>query len=188
MYMPAAKNFHTAQMVRALNARERRNWPRYETVHGELLVSPAPRWWHQEVVGGLYTALRAYLSRERVGRAVISPADVSFGSADSLVQPDLFVVPMAESWLFDWTKIRHLMLAVEVLSPSSLRADRLVKRSFYQRQGVPFYWVVDADDRRVEIWTPNASEPRVERDMLTWCPAGASDPFALSLVELFQPM
>ena len=37
------------------------------------------------------------------------------------------------------------MLAVEVLSPSSVRADRFTKRRLYQAQQVPLYWVVDAD-------------------------------------------
>jgi Uncharacterized protein conserved in cyanobacteria len=187
MYMPAAKGFYTAEMVRSLNASERRHWPRYETVHGELLVSPAPRWWHQEVVGGIYTALRAYLSPERLGRVVISPADVTFGEADTLVQPDIFVVPMEQSRMFDWRRIRHLLLAVEVLSPSSMRADREVKRRFYQRQGVPLYWVVDADARSVETWTPEAREPRTERETLTWYPVGASEQFTLPLADLFQP-
>ena len=42
MAMPALLEFHTADMVRALNEAEPQHWPRYETVHGELLVSPAP--------------------------------------------------------------------------------------------------------------------------------------------------
>ena len=39
----AAPVYYTADMVRALP----NDGNRYETVHGELLVTPAPRLWHQ---------------------------------------------------------------------------------------------------------------------------------------------
>jgi Uma2 family endonuclease len=35
------------------------------------------------------------------------------------------------------------LLAVEVISPSSGRTDRVVKRDYYMNAGVPEYWVVD---------------------------------------------
>jgi Uma2 family endonuclease len=67
--------------------------------------------------------------------------------------------------------MRDLMLAVEVLSPSSARADRFTKRRLYQAQKVPLYWVVDADAASVEVWTPEQMLPVQER--LEWQPAGA---------------
>jgi Uma2 family endonuclease len=76
-------------MVRALPEDENR----FEVVRGELLVTPAPRAWHQEVIRRLTTRLSAYLDVDRAGHLVISPADVSWGP-DTLVQPDLFVVPL----------------------------------------------------------------------------------------------
>jgi Uma2 family endonuclease len=36
-------------------------------------------------------------------------------------------------------------LAVEVISPSSRRIDRLTKLSVYEDAGVPSYWLVDPD-------------------------------------------
>ena len=51
--MPLAPEFYTAEMVRALPEDGRRN----EVVHGELLVSPAPRVMHQVVVNNLLVAL-----------------------------------------------------------------------------------------------------------------------------------
>jgi hypothetical protein len=50
----AAPTYYTADMVRALP--DDRN--RYETVHGELLVTPAPRFWHQIVVERLRDAIK----------------------------------------------------------------------------------------------------------------------------------
>jgi Uma2 family endonuclease len=186
--MAAPLDFYTADMVRALNEAEPRHWPRYETVHGELLVSPAPRPWHQEITRRLVVALSVYLDREPAGHVFMAPADVSWGEPDVLTQPDIFVVPTEEAQGWEWQRIRHLLLAVEVLSPSSVRADRFTKRRLYQEQGTSLYWVVDADAHTVDIWTPDAREARVEREALAWHPAGASEPFTLPLASLFRPM
>lgn len=179
----AAPIYYTAEMVRALPD----DGTRYEVVHGELLVTPAPRWLHQEVIRRLTTRLSAYLEVERAGHLVLSPADISWGP-DTLVQPDLFVVPLEQARTLDWTRITQLLLVVEVLSPSSRRADRFTKRLEYQRQQVPLYWIVDADERQVEVWAPDDTFPRFERERLVWRPAGAGSPFVLGLAELFKPI
>jgi len=179
----AAPTYYTADMVRALPD----DGKRYEVVHGELLVTPAPRGWHQELVGRLYRALADYLEREPVGHPFFSPADISW-SPDTLVQPDVFVVPLEEARTLDWTKYRRLLLVAEVLSPSSARADRFTKRRRYQEAEVGRYWIVDGEARVVETWRPDAEFPQVERERLTWHPTGAAVPFVLELAELFQPI
>ena len=182
----AAPLYHTAEMVRAL-IDETRHWPRYETVHGELLVTPAPRMWHQEVVGRVYTAVRDYLARQPVGHVFASPSDISWGP-DTLVQPDVFVVPTAEARTLTWSKVTTLHLAIEVLSPSSIRADRFTKRHLYQEVGVPVYWVIDAENRSAEVWTQVDLFPRAEKECLIWMPNGATEPFELPVEELFRPI
>ena len=84
----AAPVYYTADMVRALPD----DGNRYETVHGELLVTPAPRPVHQYVIALLLERLVPYLARYRVGQLLTSPADISWGNPDVLVQPDIFVV------------------------------------------------------------------------------------------------
>lgn len=65
---------------------------------------------------------------------------------------------------------------------------RRLKRLRYREAGVPLYWIVDGDDRSVEIWTPTDDFPATERKRLVWYPPGASGPFELSLNELFRPL
>ena len=185
MGMPALSKQYTADMVRALNDQLDWRWPRYEVVDGELLVTPAPRTWHQVIVQRLDFALMRYLDSEPVAHGFAAPADISWGP-QKLVQPDLFVIPLEEARTPEWADVRHLLLAIEVLSPGSVRADRVVKRLLYQREGVPLYWVVDADAHAIEVWTPEAREPRIERETLVWHPVGASAPFTLALAELFR--
>jgi Uma2 family endonuclease len=175
--------YYTADMVRALPD----DGNRYEAVHGELLVTPAPRAWHQEVISRLADGLRAYLRRERTGHVFASPADISWGP-DTLVQPDLFVVPLEEARTLDWSRMLGLLLAIEVLSPSSARADRFTKRRLYQEVGIPVYWVVDPDRHEIEVWTPEVTRPAVERERVTWTPPRAATSLEIVLSELFQPI
>ena len=180
----SAPVYYTADMVRALPDDGRR----YEVVRGELLVSPAPRPWHQEVVWRLARALDEYLQRNRVGHLFFSPADISWGSHDTLVQPDLFVVPLEEARTMSWDAMRTLLLVIETLSPTTRRADRFTKRSEYQRRQVPVYWIVDPENERVEVWVPDAEFPKLESERVTWLPAGAAEPFVMDLRELFRPL
>jgi Uma2 family endonuclease len=109
-------------------------------------------------------------------------------SPDVLVQPDIFVAPWDEVRTLTWERIRHLLLVIEILSPTTARADRFTKRRLYQEVRVPAYWIVDADAHAVEVWTPDAALPKVERDRVAWQPAGAVQPFVLPLPELLQPV
>jgi len=79
-------------------------------------------------------------------------------------------------------------LVIEVLSPSTTRADRFTKRRRYQEAGVPLYWVVDGTEQHVEVWTPDAEFPAIERAQLVWRPPGAGTPFMFDLAELFRPV
>jgi Uma2 family endonuclease len=179
----AAPIYYTADMVRVLPD----DGNRYEVVRGELLVTPAPRLWHQEIVLRLAEALREYLRRQPAGHLLCSPADISWGP-DTLVQPDLFVAPLEQARTLDWARITELLLVAEVLSPSSRRADRFTKRSEYQRRGVSVYWIVDPDERQVEVWTPRDSFPQFERERLLWNPPAAEAPFEFTLSQLFKPL
>ena len=142
--------YWTADMARRLPE----DGNRYEVVYGELLVTPAPRLWHQRLVLRLASALEEYLARHpSAGVAFTSPADISWGS-DVLVQPDVFVVPAEQARALDWSAVHDLLLVAEVLSPSTPRHDRFTKRRRYQEAGVPLYWIIDGDERQVEVWTP----------------------------------
>jgi Uma2 family endonuclease len=176
----ASPTFYTAHMVRALPP----DGNRYETVRGELLVTPAPRIWHEEIV---FLALREYVRAEPMGHVFASRSDISWGP-DTLVEPDVFVAPLEEVRTLDWARVKTLLLVVEVLSPSSRRADRFTKRVEYQRQNIPCYWIVDPDESQVEIWSPSDTFPVFERERLVWHPAGAAQRFELSLEELFRPI
>lgn len=181
MSMPATL-YYSADMVRNLPD----DGNRYETVHGELLVTPAPRQPHQAVLLELILTLGNYLKADHIKGLFCSPADISWGP-DTLVQPDLFVADPDEVGLSDgWAEIQTLHLAIEILSPSSLRADRFTKRRLYQEQHVATYWVIDPAHQQVEIWTPEALFPVIERERLTWRHPAATSECTIELAALFS--
>ena len=181
--MGMAVAYYTAEMVRALPD----DGKRYEVVHGELLVTPAPRAWHQEIVLRVAHLLRDYTRHAGVGHVFHSPADISW-SDDTRVQPDVFVVPLGQARTLDWTQMQTLLLAVEVLSPSTARADRFTKRRLYQEVGIPTYWIVDPEAHTIEVWAPGATWPTLERETVTWLPEGAGEPLRIGMAELFRPI
>jgi Uma2 family endonuclease len=153
----------TARQVQALPA----DGNRYEVVRGELLVTAAPSSRHQAIITSLLVRLGDYLARHGLERTLFAgPADISWDD-ETLVQPDILVVAPDEV-SERWATFRTLRLAVEVLSPSSHRHDRVVKRRLYQEQGVATYWIVDPLGRLVEVWRPGDERPQIVTDTLVW--------------------
>jgi Uma2 family endonuclease len=158
---------------------------RHEIIDGELLVSAAPSWDHGAVVADLHLLIGPYVLQHHIGYTRIAPQEVELGDA-TLVEPDLFVVPLVNGRRpRTWEETRTLLLAVEVLSPSSAHWDRVVKRALYQSQGVAEYWIVDIDARVVERWRPGESRPEILTDRLEWQPDPARPPLVIDLEGFF---
>ncbi|HEX6967024.1 MAG TPA: Uma2 family endonuclease [Gemmatimonadaceae bacterium] len=171
----------TADMVRALP----NDGNRYEVIDGELFVTPAPSWDHQEAAFELAMRVRAYLRSTGAGHAMIAPADVEFDN-ERMVEPDVFVVPLAEGRKpRTWEEAGRLLLAVEIVSPSTARADRQAKRRLYQREHVPEYWIVDVDARLIERWRPEDERPEILDQQLAWQPDPAHPPLVIDLARYF---
>lgn len=157
---------------------------RYEVVRGTLLVSPSPTWLHQEAAGRLYMLLVQYA--EGFGlHTIIAPAAVKW-SFDTEVQPDVFVVPLVGGRRpARFEDVGEVALAIEVLSPSTARADRFIKRREYQARGVPEYWIVDTANRFFERWRPGDEEPEQLSESIEWQPKADAQPMRIDLVSYF---
>jgi Uma2 family endonuclease len=188
MGMPAIQRHWTADQVAELQ-QESRHWPRYELIDGELIVTPAPDVEHQVAVKAFLLILDAYVDMHGLGTALTSPADIRL-LPESVLQPDVFVVPPPTGPRGErkpqWSDVKSLVLAVEIISPSSVRTDRIQKREQYMKAGVPDYWIVDLDGRVVEQWSPQRPTPSISRETLEWLPLGARAPLRIELVPLFQ--
>lgn len=171
----------TVEQVRALPD----DGHRYEVIDGELFVTPAPSWLHQRAVTTLLLVLHPYAVSCAL-ECLVAPAEVTFAPRRS-VQPDLLVVPTIDGRpAARFEDVGRLVLAVEVLSPSTARTDRHRKRKLYQSEAVPEYWIVDPAARFVERWRPSDEEPEVLVETLTWQPDAGQAALVVDLGAYFR--
>ncbi len=157
---------------------------RYELIRGELIVSPSPSVHHQIVLGRLAYALACYLEPLGLRDTLFDvAADISWND-ETQVQPDLFVA-RPEELTSTWASVRNLRLAVEVISPSSGRRDRLDKRRLYQEHRVETYWIVELEAGLVEQWRPDDTRPEIISDLLRWRVDREAPEVSIDLMQLF---
>ena len=120
---------------------------RYELIDGALIVTPAPSYRHQDVVGHLHIALVAACPAEL--KVLLATFDVALAD-DTVMQPDLLVARRSDFTARDLPTAP--VLAVEVLSPSTRHIDRSLKRARLEVAGCHSYWVVDPMEPSVTAW------------------------------------
>ncbi len=130
---------------------ERSDGRKYEIFDGELVVSPAPSLAHQLILGNLYVLFRQALVESGIATVLFAPFDVILG-ASRVVQPDLVVVRAGRKGVLQaHGAIEPPDLAVEVLSPGNRKHDRVRKRRFYARSRIAEYWIVDPEEKSIEV-------------------------------------
>jgi Uma2 family endonuclease len=155
-------------------------YKRVELIEGELVVNPAPIYWHQIVAGNIYHAFRIYLTQHPVGKTIQAPADVVL-SRENIVQPDVMVFLGENLAMVQWKNAqRPPDIAVEVLSESNRRRDLVTKRRLYAQHGVKELWIVDPEVCSVTI-IRDAKETIVSDTITTPLLPG----FAMPLHEVF---
>ena len=127
---------------------------RYELIDGiAYAMAPGPSLGHQSIIGKIHLQIGQFL-RGKPCKVFLSPFDVRLNGDgdddDTVVQPDIVVV--CDSSKLDKKGCNGAPdLAVEVLSPSSTKHDRVLKFHAYQRAGVREYWIVDPDSKTVSV-------------------------------------
>jgi Uma2 family endonuclease len=118
---------------------------------GWLVKEPAPSWQHQSLVGRLHLLFVRHADPELV---LFSPVDVGLDDWN-VVQPDLVVLRRLPPGVSSDVGIPRV--AVEVLSPSTRRRDRVVKAGKLLDAGVEEIWLVDRERGEIEIRTPTST-------------------------------
>ena len=126
---------------------------RYEIHDGELSVTAAPTFWHQDILAALLGILRGHVIAHDLGKVVPAPITVILAE-HTIVEPDIIFIANDRMGIVSprGTVDGAPTLAAEILSPSTTRIDRERKLQLYERFGVPYYWIVDPNARAIDVY------------------------------------
>ena len=130
---------------------------RIEIINGYAVMMAPPKRIHQEILTEITRQLANFLE-DKPCKVYPAPFGVrpfeqsgdTPDDVDTVVEPDISVV-CDPGKLDDYGCKGAPDLVIEILSPSSRRHDRIVKLDLYQRAGVREYWVVNPEDRTVQV-------------------------------------
>jgi Uma2 family endonuclease len=109
---------------------------RYELEDGTLVVSPPPEGRHDYAAFEIASLLRPLLPSEW---AVTAPGSVEL-NVHNWRHPDVIVVRRECLRERRWPHPEDALLAVEVMSSTSVGRDRVAKPAQYAAAGIPHYW------------------------------------------------
>jgi len=126
---------------------------RYETINGELLVTRAPNWQHQEICDGICSELRIWSRKSGLGKP-ISGAGIIFTDVDNVI-PDVIWISNERLKACEDSKGHFTAapeLVIEVMSVGGEKRDAEIKLKLYSSQGVREYWIFDRFLEEVQIY------------------------------------
>jgi Uma2 family endonuclease len=124
---------------------------RYELLEGELVMVPAPNWFHQSIAASLFKLLTQFVEERALGEVRFAPLDVVL-SEHNVLQPDLLYLARERLSLVREGVLQGAPdLIVEILSPATSERDRTYKKTLYARHGVKEYWLVDPEAQTIEV-------------------------------------
>ncbi|WP_229400463.1 Uma2 family endonuclease [Micromonospora okii] len=123
---------------------------RRELIDGVLLVSPSPTRVHQTIAMRLGVALEEDCPDEY---DVTQGVEVRINRTRSFI-PDVLVTTSTAAVRATSCYAPHeVVLAVEIVSPSTRSIDRVLKPALYAQAGIPFYWRIEVEDGGLVVHT-----------------------------------
>ena len=129
---------------------------RDELIDGKVVaMSPRPTFNHNRVASNIFRIFANYLYGHKC-EAIADGTDLYLTEENRFV-PDFMIVCDPDKIKSDGVHGAP-DLVVEVLSPSTMRNDKIYKKEVYAKCGVWEYWLVSPDERSVEIYRTNGTE------------------------------
>jgi Uma2 family endonuclease len=127
-------------------------WPdaeRFELIGGILYMTAMPRAPHPEIVDNLDDLLGPWVRKKRLGRVLGAQTGLYLNEVN-YVDPDLLFI-RKEQMPRRGERYSRAALAVEVLSPSNLRAPRADREQRFADLQVEELWYIDPNARTLEV-------------------------------------
>ena len=130
---------------------------KYELFDGTPVMQARPSIQHQNIEGALLQQLRNFLDgkpcRAFTEIEVLLPEHAHQNADDvsTVYVPDLAVICAPEK-LHEQYCFGAPTVVMEILSPSTAKADRFVKLNRYQQAGVPEYWIISPQEQNATVF------------------------------------
>ncbi|WP_017622597.1 Uma2 family endonuclease [Nocardiopsis chromatogenes] len=110
---------------------------RYEIISGEIIISPSPSQLHQDIMFDLQ--LQARIQQFPVS----ADGSVEFPGCGDEYRPDIAIYRPGTELVSPGNRPgEKILLAIEIVSPSSRYTDEEVKKGVYAEVGIPSYLVI----------------------------------------------
>ena len=122
----------------------------HELWDGELVMSPAPSFFHQQIAFRFQRALHDWVEANKRGAVAGAPIDMVL-SPHRAVQPDVAFISQERLAIIQRAIMGPADLVAEVVSLGGRGHDRIEKRDLYEQHGVKEYWIIDPEPETVEV-------------------------------------
>lgn len=126
-----------------------------EWVDGEIIEHMSASTIHQDYVGFLFELIRHFVGIFKLGKVYVAPYEVKLWDSGPAREPDILFVRQNSLAKVDAQRLYGAPdLAVEIISPSSVRRDQFKKFGEYEKAGVKEYWLIDprSQQKSVELF------------------------------------
>jgi len=128
---------------------------RYEYIDGEIYLLASPKTTHQRILMEMSAVFYNWFKGKKC-TPMIAPYDITLQRNENnknVVQPDLMVICDLDEKLGDDDYYKGIpALVVEITSQSTKSKDYVRKLDLYMDCGASEYWIVDSDNRQVQIY------------------------------------
>lgn len=126
----------------------------YELLNGELVQKSSPSVQHQRISMRLIAAILKHLDQNPIGEIFHAPLDIVLDDYNA-PQPDIIFIRNENIGIIDEQEqiVRGTPdILVEILSPGSIKRDRIEKKELYEQSGVSEFWIVDPNNQSIEVY------------------------------------
>jgi Uma2 family endonuclease len=163
----------------------------YELINGEVVKKSGPTPRHQMVLSSLSFKIMNFVSGHHLGVVLTGPIDVFLDDYNHFL-PDLLFISNKNKGIIDLKEgiFGAPDLVMEIISPSSVKVDRINKFREYEKAKVLEYWLVDPNNASIEVYKLEKdgydlfSFASIEGEVLS----EVLKDFEVDLKDIFQPV
>lgn len=122
-----------------------------ELSEGRLIMPPHPTRSHQIALLSLYKRMDAFVAEHDLGEVLIAPLPVRLWPG-KIREPDILFMSKGHADRIGEKVYGVPDIVVEVISPTTRKTDRVDKFVEYAEAGVREYWMVDPDEKAIEVY------------------------------------